>query len=95
MLKLQTAKRLALRFFHNRNVRAEAVWNSPYAMINDGAHNCKLLTYYIGPLEQIAQLKENFTDIQVFSLATGARIENLNQLKRIEDAWLYYLCQIK
>ena len=64
-------------------------------MINDGAHGGKLSTYYIRPLEQIAQLKENFTDIRVFSLATGAEIEDPGQLKSIEDQWLYYLCRMK
>jgi ubiquinone/menaquinone biosynthesis C-methylase UbiE len=94
-LARQTAKRVALRYFYNWRVRAATVRNSPYAVINDGGHGGKLLTYYIRPLEQIAQLKENFTDIRVFSVATGAEIEDPGQLKSIEDQWLYYLCRMK
>ena len=94
-LARRTKQRLELRFLHNRDVRAATVRNSPYAVINDGAHGYKLLTYYIRPLEQIAQLKENFTDIRVFSLATGGEIKDSSQLRSIEDAWLYYLCRMK
>jgi ubiquinone/menaquinone biosynthesis C-methylase UbiE len=94
-LARRTAKRIALRYFYNWRVRAVTVRNSPYAAINDGAHGGKLLTYFIRPLEQIAQLKENFTDIRVFSLATGAEIEDPGQLKINEDNWLHYLCRMK
>jgi SAM-dependent methyltransferase len=89
------AKRLALRFFFNPRVRAAQVRNAPFVLVNDGGHRGKLQTHYIRPLEQIAQLSEAFTDIRVFSLATGAEIEDQTKLRTVEDPWLYYLCKIK
>jgi SAM-dependent methyltransferase len=94
-LAVRTAKRLALRFFCNRGVSAGKVRTSPYVLINDGAHHRQLLTHYIKPLEQIAQLENDFTDIRVFSLASGAEIKDRTQLNTNEDVWLYYLCRIR
>jgi ubiquinone/menaquinone biosynthesis C-methylase UbiE len=94
-LALRTAKRLLLRFFYNWRVRAASIRSSPHLMINDGAHSRKLRTYFVRPQEQLAQLKEDFTDVRVFSLATGAEISNQSELQSVEDPWLYYLCRIK
>jgi len=58
--------------------------------INEG----KLCSYFIRPAEQLAQLIEDFTDVQVFSLTTGAEIEGQEELRNVEDPWLYYLCRI-
>ncbi len=91
----RTAKRLLLRFFYNRHVRKEALRNAPYAELYDGAHKGKLFNYYIRPTVQVEQLNEFFTEIQVFSLTTGAEIEDWAQLENIQDSWLYYLCRIK
>ena len=91
----RTVKRLLLRFFYNRHVRMETIRNAPYARITDGAHKRKLVNYYIRPTVQVEQLEEYFTDIQVFSLATGGEIEDRTQLESIQDSWLYYLCRIK
>lgn len=92
---VRTAKRLVMRFLYNRDVRSATVSNSPHVVFNDGAHYRTMRMYYIRPLAQIEQLKDHFTDIRVFSLATGAEIEDPSQLKSNEDIWLYYLCRIK
>ena len=89
------AKRLVLRFIYNSGVRAAQVRNAPFVVLNDGAHHGKLQHHFIKPLEQIAQLREAFTDIRVFPLATGAEIEDQSKLRTVEDPWLYYLCKIK
>ena len=34
-------------------------------------------------------------EMRVFSLATGAEIEDQSKLRTVEDPWLYYLCKIK
>jgi len=94
-LAVRTAKRVVLRFLYNWRVRAATVRNSQYIVFNDGAYHRKMQMYYIRPLAQIAQLGEAFTDIRVFSLTTGAEIEDPNRLRSAEDCWLYYLCRIK
>jgi ubiquinone/menaquinone biosynthesis C-methylase UbiE len=91
---VRTAKRLVLRFL-NWRVRTATVMRSPYMVITDASHDRQLRTYYIRPEEQLAQLSEDFTDVQVFSLATGAEVRDQNELRNVEDSWLYYLCRIK
>ncbi len=91
---VRTAKRLVLRFL-NWRVRAAKVMRSPYVVINDGSHGRQLRTYYIRPEEQVAQLREDFTDVQVFSFATGTEVAGQIELRNVEDSWLYYLCRIR
>ena len=92
---VRSAKRLVLRFLYNPRVRAAQVSKAPYIVLNDGAFHGKLQTHYIRPLEQVAELSEAFSDIRVFSSATGAEVEDRNKLRSVEDPWLYYLCKIK
>jgi hypothetical protein len=91
---VRAVNRLVRRFFFNRGLRAAAVKHSPYILFNDGAHR-NLRTYYIRPLEQLAQLQADFTGVRVFSLASGVEITDENELSGNEDAWLYYLCQLR
>ncbi len=90
----RTVKRLVLRFVYNWRVRTATLRLSQYMMINDGAHSCQLLTYYIRPEEELNQLSENFTDIRVFSLVSGSEILGHSELQNVQDSWLYYLCRI-
>ncbi len=94
-LVVRTAKRLVLRFLYNWRVRAAAVKNAPHILLNDRAFHRKMQMYYIRPDAQKAQLSEGFTDIRVFSLTTGAEIEDERELRGAEDCWLYYLCKIR
>jgi hypothetical protein len=58
-------------------------------MVNDGAHNFQLRTYYITPLEQVKQLSElGFSDIKMYSLADGSEIKNPSKTM---DHWVYFL----
>ncbi len=90
----RTAKRLLVRLL-NWRLRPATVRSSPYIVINDGSHGRQLGTYYIRPEEQLAQLSEDFTDVHVLSLATGAEVGGQNELRSVEDSWLYYLCRIR
>ena len=48
--------------------------NPRHHMVNDGAHNFQLKTYYITPIEQIKQLSElGYSDIKMYSLTDGQR----------------------
>jgi SAM-dependent methyltransferase len=91
----ETLFRLKVYFLYNRGVRAATIRNSPYIVLNDGAHGGRLLTYYVKPQVQLDQLEHNFTDIRVFAL-NGEEIRDARLLQSIEaDDWLYYLCRIK
>lgn len=90
---MHTVKRLGLRVLYNSKVRLATVRSAPYVMFNDGAHYRQMLVYYVRPVEQLAQLQKNFTEVRIFSLAAGQEIKDLGQLKTIEDSWLYYLCR--
>jgi SAM-dependent methyltransferase len=90
----RAAKRLLRRYLYNRHLRTKEVWSAPYILFNDGAHR-NLRTYYIRPLEQLSQLKEDFTGAKVFSVATGAEITDSGSLRDYDEPWLYYLCQFR
>jgi ubiquinone/menaquinone biosynthesis C-methylase UbiE len=74
------------------NKQYKELWTKDYTIINDGAHDFKILGYYIKPAVQIKQLKNlGFKNIKIFSLADGHQIHN--NLEKNEDSWLYYLCE--
>ena len=74
------------------NRHHKELWSKDFAFVNDGAHDFKLLTYYIKPAAQTTQLKNlGFKNIQIVSLADGSQINN--NLETIEEQWLYYLCE--
>lgn len=62
-----------------------------YAILNDPAHDYALMTYYISPNSQVAQLRENG-----FQVIDQASIDGELYGGAFEDAhskWLYYLCK--
>jgi len=67
-----------------------------YAIINDGAHQFRLLTYYITPREQIRQLSNlGFKNIRVFSSKTGREIVKKSEIYATTEGihnGLSYLC---
>lgn len=67
-----------------------------YTLINDGAHQFRLLTYYINPKEQIKQLNNlQFKNIRVFSPETGKEIVKKSEIYTTTDGLhhgLSYLC---
>jgi SAM-dependent methyltransferase len=66
----------------------------PYALVNDGVHGGRLLTYYVNPAEQLKQLAPYYKDVKVFRL-DGASVGDENSLASVDDCWLYYLCAIR
>lgn len=79
------------RLRHARQVAKVVAANPDWAIVNDGAHECRLDTYYVRPAAQLAQLAPAFTDVRVFA-RDGAEVVD-DQLGRIEDDWLYFLCR--
>jgi ubiquinone/menaquinone biosynthesis C-methylase UbiE len=66
--------------------------NAEHTMVNDGAMDFRLKTYYITPIEQLKQLSElGFTDTKMYSLTNGTEIRNLGNSI---DHWIYYLSKI-
>jgi SAM-dependent methyltransferase len=64
------------------------------ALINDGAFQFRLTTFYIKPSAQIAHLvRAGFDRVQVFGLKTGATLEQ-EALGASTDPWLYYFCEV-
>lgn len=60
-----------------------------HVMFFDGAHNFRLKTYYISPIEQLKQLKElGYSATKIYSSRDGREIENPNEAM---DDWVYFL----
>ena len=83
-----------LNYRYNPRLDRDSLLHAPYAVINDGAHEYRLQTYYIRPLEQIGQLQEHFGKVRVFA-ASGAEISGELALQANQDRWLYFLCEAK
>ena len=63
-----------------------------YAIVKDESHNFRLDTYYIRPQEQLNQLNEKFSHVQVYSWRND--VELVTEIDRASntDLWLYYVC---
>ena len=73
---------------HALNFPLDAKLKQPHAVLNDGAHNFGLRTYYVRPDEQILQLKAaGFGQVRLFGFHTGREIAPTD-----DDLFPYYLC---
>jgi ubiquinone/menaquinone biosynthesis C-methylase UbiE len=74
---------------HALNFPLDAKVKQPYAILNDGAHNFGLWTYYVRPDEQIRQLRDaGFGEVRLFGFYSGSEIEAAGP-----DLFPYYLCR--
>jgi ubiquinone/menaquinone biosynthesis C-methylase UbiE len=63
-----------------------------YVIINDGAHNYGLQTFYVRQSYQLKQLANHgFSNTKAFALTTGEEITGNRDTKK--EKWLYYLCR--
>lgn len=76
-----------------RHLDRSEIAELPYAIINDGAHGCRLNTYYVNPSFQILSLKRCFREVRVVTLTTGNVVDSSEDLSLMRDPWLYYLCR--
>jgi ubiquinone/menaquinone biosynthesis C-methylase UbiE len=91
----KTIRWLFVKFVYNRHINERQLRAAPYTIINDGAHDYRLCTYYIKPATQLEQLAKHFCDVRIFSLSSGQEVPQGKELHGIDDDWLYYLCVIK
>lgn len=84
---------LRWRVRHAREVARVVAQQPDWAVVNDGAHDCRLHSYYVRPSEQVAQLDSAFEDTRVF--AFDGRELTRDELADNTDNWLYYLCRAR
>lgn len=77
---------------HGRYLDRTELAGLSHAIINDGAHDCSLRTYYVNPSFQVENLNRYFRKVTVVTLKTGDFLEYGSDLTAIQDPWLYYLC---
>jgi ubiquinone/menaquinone biosynthesis C-methylase UbiE len=93
-LARRTVRRLAVRFVYNWRIRVAVLRRSQYLTINERFSSRRMPTYYVRPEEQLKQLSEDFSDVQVFSFDNGREIVDRGELQNAPDMCLYYLCRI-
>jgi ubiquinone/menaquinone biosynthesis C-methylase UbiE len=75
------------------NPSPEKLEKMDYAIIKDGGHRFRIITYYIKPEKQIEQLTElGFANIKIFSLEDGKEVDINSNLSSVKDFWLHYSC---
>lgn len=77
--------------FNNRNTLKQAV-NATRAIINDGAYESNLQTYYVSVSEQLRQLDGMFKVKNIYSLTSGKPFTSPESAESSSDSWLYYMC---
>jgi len=81
-----------ISMFYIYNCNPKKFINNNYTIVNDGAHNYSLDTYYIKPSEQVKNLLEiGFRSVELFSIQTGEKIK-FEEIDTITDSWIYYKC---
>lgn len=78
---------LALRL---TNPSPRALRDRDYAIINDGAHDFGLKTYYVKPAYQVQQLRDAGFDEIVLYRHDGKRVEPTGDLSHLDDDWIHY-----
>ncbi|MBU2986876.1 methyltransferase domain-containing protein [Saccharophagus degradans] len=81
-----------LNFIHNKRTTLKQASKSAKIMLNDGAFNFGLQTYYVSVQEQIRQLDGMFSVKNIYSLTTGKPFTSRESAEASTDSWLYYLC---
>jgi ubiquinone/menaquinone biosynthesis C-methylase UbiE len=92
LLALRTRGLLQMRLF-NKGETWKTIRNpsrtQQYLMVNDGAHNFRLKTYFITPVEQLLQLRElGYSETKMYGLRDGREIKNPNNTI---DRYMYFL----
>ncbi|HOF00115.1 MAG TPA: class I SAM-dependent methyltransferase [Spirochaetota bacterium] len=87
---IKTIEHIVKIFYRIVSNNKKTIMNSNYSYIKDGGHFFKLRNFYIKPLFQIEQLKDNgFLETKIFSLTSGKEV--VSNFDKIKDPWLYYL----
>lgn len=64
------------------------------AMVLDASGDFQMPVYYITPAAQVSQLEAaGFKDVRVFSLTTGQEVKGRENMGKLKDRWIYYLCR--
>lgn len=83
---------LKLNFIYNKRSTLKQANKSAKIMLNDGAFNFGLQTYYVSLQEQIRQLDGMFSINNIYSLTSGRPFATIESAEISTDPWLYYLC---
>jgi ubiquinone/menaquinone biosynthesis C-methylase UbiE len=78
----------------NRPLTLNQLQQLPFAIVRDESHNFALRTYYIRPAAQLAQLAEQFEQVQVYAWNSAAELP-IGPGAVNTDLWLYYCCTAK
>jgi ubiquinone/menaquinone biosynthesis C-methylase UbiE len=92
ILALRIFRLLQMRLLNNKEAW-KAIRNSSkdgkHYMVNDGALDFRLKTYYITLVDQLKQLNElGYSDTKMYSLTNGKEIKNPS---KVRDHWIYFL----
>lgn len=77
-------------------VRRRELLARQWAVVNDGAHDFRVETYYLRPSEQVRQLDAEFRDIEAYRLrGNGERLPDLHAMDACTDPWIYFRCTVR
>lgn len=86
---------LGLFWLFNQPMNRKTLAMADHLIVRDESHNFRLDTYYIRAAQQIRQLSNNFSQVEIYPWQSTEKIPDMGAALISKDLWLYYLCRIK
>ncbi|NET61675.1 MAG: class I SAM-dependent methyltransferase [Symploca sp. SIO2E6] len=86
---------LGLFWLFNSSLNRQKLANSDYLIVRDESHLFRLDTYYIRAAQQLQDLSQDFSPVEIYPWKSQARILEMDTPVMETELWLYYLCQVK
>ncbi len=86
---------LGLFWLFNRSLNRQMVADADYLIVRDESHLFRLDTYYIRAAQQLKDLSQDFSHVEIYPWKSKERVLEMDAPVMETELWLYYLCQIK
>ncbi|MBT9311745.1 class I SAM-dependent methyltransferase [Leptothoe kymatousa] len=86
---------LGLFWLFNRPMTRQLLATSQHLIVRDESHNFRLDTYYIRAAQQVEQLSQDFSQVEIYPWQSTESIADMDAAIMGRDLWLYYLCRIE
>ena len=86
---------LGLFWLFNPSLNRQSIVNADYLIVRDDSHLFRLKTYYIRAAQQLKQLSQHFSPLEVYPWRSQTGVLDPNDSSMEANLWLYYLCQTK
>ncbi|NEP10051.1 MAG: class I SAM-dependent methyltransferase [Symploca sp. SIO2C1] len=84
---------LGLFWLFNPSLNRQKLADSDYLIVRDDSHLFRLDTYYIRASQQLQDLSQDFSQVEIYPWKSQERMLEMDAPVMETELWLYYLCQ--